>query len=54
MTPGTAVLLTGADHDAWRDSYLYGKCDGSEGAAFAPREWPNPDFPFTLDLRRSG
>ena len=24
------------------------------GAAFAPREWPNPDFPFTLDLRRSG
>jgi uncharacterized protein (DUF2126 family) len=22
--------------------------------AFAPREWPNPDFPFTLDLRRSG
>jgi len=24
------------------------------GAAFAPREWANPDFPFTLDLRRSG
>jgi uncharacterized protein (DUF2126 family) len=24
------------------------------GPAFAPREWPNPDFPFTLDLRRSG
>jgi uncharacterized protein (DUF2126 family)/transglutaminase-like putative cysteine protease len=24
------------------------------GAAFAAREWPNPDFPFTLDLRRSG
>jgi uncharacterized protein (DUF2126 family) len=24
------------------------------GVAFAPREWVNPDFPFTLDLRRSG
>ncbi|MFI4867363.1 MAG: DUF2126 domain-containing protein [Steroidobacterales bacterium] len=24
------------------------------GAAFAAREWANPDFPCTLDLRRSG
>ena len=27
---------------------------GALGAAFAAREWANPDFPFTLDLRRSG
>jgi hypothetical protein len=24
-------------HAAWRDGYLYGKRDGSEGAAYVPR-----------------
>jgi hypothetical protein len=33
----TLPARTTAEHDAWRDGYLYGKRDGSEGALPAPR-----------------